>query len=486
MAARPRSGADLRDPAAPEQLVDAVEREFGPIDVLAANAGIGRLTPYEEVDAALFDETIAVNLRAPFLLARRVLPGMREGGFGRILFTSSVAALTGGIIGPHYAASKAGLHGLTHHLAVRVAGDGVTVNAIAPALIEQTGMLPGDPGNLAAAVPWDDSARPQRSRTWCWRCCATAYLTNQVVSIDGGMHPGLIARLPSRQACSPRYSDSSTRSLSSDWYSTCVSCSVVRQGLPSAPHVGPVLGRAGKLDVVGDHDRAGMQPALLEDALEVRQVGLLVVIDEDEVHRSLAESVLVPSRSIVAPPSPSVPTTTVSRSPMPAWSQMRRAIAALPALNSIEQSRAPAGMTPGHAQRAVAAVGAELEQQLRLRRGGPRASRISPFSSPTFIIKLWLQQNSSITRMASSRSPGRAFASTYSASASSRPSPTCQFSSRLRRFRAHAHDRPAQERKPPAPDLADAPHRSGTLNTRAMPGRPGRLQGKLRSLVLVP
>ena len=52
---------------------------------------------------------LAVNLRAPFLLAQRTLPGMRARGFGRILFVSSVAAFTGGIVGPHYAASKAGL-----------------------------------------------------------------------------------------------------------------------------------------------------------------------------------------------------------------------------------------------------------------------------------------------------------------------------------------------------------------------------------------
>jgi 3-oxoacyl-[acyl-carrier protein] reductase len=183
-------GADLRDPAAPERLVDAVEDELGSVDVLAANAGAGRLASYEEVDAALFDETLALNLRAPFLLARRVLPGMRQRGFGRILFTSSVAALTGGIIGPHYAASKAGLHGLTHHLATRVAGDGVTVNAIAPALIEQTGMLPGDPGNLAESVPVGRLGTPAEVADLAVAMLRNAYLTNQVVSIDGGIHPG--------------------------------------------------------------------------------------------------------------------------------------------------------------------------------------------------------------------------------------------------------------------------------------------------------
>src|SRR5213079_522774 len=112
-------------------------------------------------DAAAFDETLAVNLRAPFLLARRVLPGMRERRFGRILFISSVAAFTGGIVGPHYAASKAGLHGLTHFLAARLAPCGVTVNALAPALIAETGMLPGDPGDLHRLVPVGRLGRPE-------------------------------------------------------------------------------------------------------------------------------------------------------------------------------------------------------------------------------------------------------------------------------------------------------------------------------------
>jgi 3-oxoacyl-[acyl-carrier protein] reductase len=182
--------ADLRDPDAPERLVDAVEHELGPVDVLAANAGLSRPASYEEVDAVAFDETVAVNLRAPFLLARRVLPGMRAQGFGRILFTSSVAALTGGIVGPHYASSKAGLHGLTHFLASRVAADGVTVNAVAPALIEDTGMLPGDPGELAARVPVGRLGRPSEVVDLALAVLRNGYVTNQVISVDGGMHPG--------------------------------------------------------------------------------------------------------------------------------------------------------------------------------------------------------------------------------------------------------------------------------------------------------
>jgi 3-oxoacyl-[acyl-carrier protein] reductase len=182
--------ADLRRPDAPELLLDTVEKTLGPVDLLAANAGLSRQGSYEQVDAAAFDETLAVNLRAPYLLARRVLPGMRARGFGRILFTSSVAALTGGIVGPHYASSKAGLHGLTHHLASRVARDGVTVNAIAPALIENTGMLPGDPGELARRVPVGRLGRPDEVADLAVAVMRNGYVTNQVISIDGGIHPG--------------------------------------------------------------------------------------------------------------------------------------------------------------------------------------------------------------------------------------------------------------------------------------------------------
>jgi 3-oxoacyl-[acyl-carrier protein] reductase len=181
--------ADLREAEASERLIDEVERELGAIDVLAANAGMARVRPIDEIDAAAFDESIAINLRSPFLLARRVLPGMLERSFGRILFTSSVAGFIGGVISVDYAASKAGLHGLTHFVAGRVAGHGVTVNAIAPALIEDTAMLPGDPGELAARVPVGRLGRPSEVADLALAILRNGYITSQVVSIDGGIYP---------------------------------------------------------------------------------------------------------------------------------------------------------------------------------------------------------------------------------------------------------------------------------------------------------
>jgi len=179
--------ADLADPAAPGRLVDEVQAALGPVDVLAANAGFSRRAGYEEVDAALFDETLAVNLRAPFLLAQRTLPHMREQHFGRVLFTSSIAAITGGIVGPHYAASKAGLHGLTHFLAARVAADGVTVNAIAPALVTGTGMLPGEPAELTQLVPVGRLGTPEEVADLAMAMLVNGYLTSKVFALDGGI-----------------------------------------------------------------------------------------------------------------------------------------------------------------------------------------------------------------------------------------------------------------------------------------------------------
>ncbi len=181
-------GADMEDPIAPSSLVDEVERQLGPLDILVANHGLARSSRLDELDAETFDRTLAVNLRAPFLLAQRVLSGMRERGFGRILFISSTAAFRGGVIGADYTASKAGLNGLVHYLAAQVSGDGVTVNALAPGFVE-TAMLPGDASQLAESVPLGRVGRPEEVADLALAVLRNGYMTNKVIGIDGGMHP---------------------------------------------------------------------------------------------------------------------------------------------------------------------------------------------------------------------------------------------------------------------------------------------------------
>lgn len=171
------------------RMVAAVEQGLGAVAILVNNAGIARPLAVDGIAESDWDETIAVNLKSAFLVTQAVLPGMRARQWGRIINVSSVAAQVGGIVGPHYAASKAGLVGLTHSYASLLAQEGITVNAIAPALIEDTGLLPGDPGELAKRVPVGRLGRPEEVADLALAMLANGYLTNQVVLLDGGMHP---------------------------------------------------------------------------------------------------------------------------------------------------------------------------------------------------------------------------------------------------------------------------------------------------------
>jgi 3-oxoacyl-[acyl-carrier protein] reductase len=183
------AAADLSDPDTPAALFDQAERELGRVDVLIANAGHADISGWRNIDLASWNTTLAVNLTAPFLLAQRVLPGMVERKFGRILFISSVAAFSGGVVGAHYAASKAGLHGLMHHLAPRVAADGVTVNCLAPALVGETKMFPADleTGTPPVPIPVGRIGRPDEMADMAMTMLRTGYLTNKVITVDGGL-----------------------------------------------------------------------------------------------------------------------------------------------------------------------------------------------------------------------------------------------------------------------------------------------------------
>jgi 3-oxoacyl-[acyl-carrier protein] reductase len=182
-------GADVARAAEVALMVGRVERELGPVGILVNNAGVARVQHIADVEEGDWDEILATNLKSAFLVTKAVLPGMRRARWGRILNVSSLAAHTGGIVGPHYAASKAGLHGLAHYLAARFARAGVTVNVLAPALIADTGLLPGEPEMLRHQVPVGRLGRPVEVADLAMAILRNPYLTSQVVSLDGGMYP---------------------------------------------------------------------------------------------------------------------------------------------------------------------------------------------------------------------------------------------------------------------------------------------------------
>src|SRR5450631_1039751 len=144
--------ADVSVASEVERLAAEAHQSMGAIDVLVNNAGIARQQPLEQITEHDWDELIDVNLKSCFLVTQAFLPAMRTRNWGRIINISSVAAQVGGVVGPHYAASKAGILGLTHFYAQRLVQEGITVNAIAPALVE-TEMVAANPHARPDRIP---------------------------------------------------------------------------------------------------------------------------------------------------------------------------------------------------------------------------------------------------------------------------------------------------------------------------------------------
>ncbi len=179
--------ADVTDAGAVEEMVRATERELGPIDILVSNAGIARPMPLEALRLATWDTTMAVNLRGPFIVASAVIPGMRSRRFGRLVCVSSTAGRVGAIVGPHYAASKAGLEGLAHAYASMLAREGITSNAVAPALIA-TEMLAGNLGASAERVPVGRLGSVDEVADVIVAIARNPYVTGQTIQVNGGIY----------------------------------------------------------------------------------------------------------------------------------------------------------------------------------------------------------------------------------------------------------------------------------------------------------
>ncbi len=177
--------ADVSQAASVASMVDRVTAELGAVDILVNNAGIAIVRGVDDLTESDFDLTITVNLKSAFLCTQAVLPGMRARKWGRIVNVSSGAARGGGAIGVHYNASKAGLEGLTRGYAARLVKEGITVNAVAPSLIE-TDMMRGRP-ELAQRIPLGRFGSPEEVANAALMVLGNDYMTGQTITLNGGM-----------------------------------------------------------------------------------------------------------------------------------------------------------------------------------------------------------------------------------------------------------------------------------------------------------
>jgi NAD(P)-dependent dehydrogenase (short-subunit alcohol dehydrogenase family) len=178
---------DVADPGSCQALVDATMAEFGRVDVLVNNAGVGTAVPATRETPQQFRSVIDINLNGCYWMAQACGRVMQPGS--SIINVSSVLGLTtAGLPQAAYAASKAGLIGLTRTVAVEVARRGVTVNAVAPGFIE-TDMTEGLPPDLLNAVPARRAGSPQDVAD-CVRFLASdqaGYVTGTTLTVDGGL-----------------------------------------------------------------------------------------------------------------------------------------------------------------------------------------------------------------------------------------------------------------------------------------------------------
>jgi len=177
--------ADVSQSDAVSKTIDRVRSELGPIDILVNNAGIAITRGVDDLTEEDFDRTIAVNLKSVFLCTQAVLPDMRARQWGRIVNISSGAARGAGAVGPHYNASKAGIEGLTRGYAARLVKEGITVNAVAPSLIE-TDMMKGQP-QLASRIPLGRFGTADEVASAVMLLVDNAYMTGQTIAMSGGM-----------------------------------------------------------------------------------------------------------------------------------------------------------------------------------------------------------------------------------------------------------------------------------------------------------
>ena len=191
---------DITDAAAVESLFARVESEFGPVDVLVANAGAGVSAPLATTTDEQWQRMLDLNLTAPFRCLRRAVPAMVERGHGRIVVLASVAAKVGEPYICAYTASKHGVLGLVRSAAAELARTGVTVNAVCPGYVDtpmtdatvegivaKTGRTPEQArAALEAKQPIGRLISPDEVAEAVMACVTNGAITGQGINVDGG------------------------------------------------------------------------------------------------------------------------------------------------------------------------------------------------------------------------------------------------------------------------------------------------------------
>jgi 3-oxoacyl-[acyl-carrier protein] reductase len=183
---------DLRDRQAVTKLAEDAEKTLGKTDILVNNAGITHDNLFMRMKDEEWDDVILVNLTSVFVLTRGILRGMMRRRYGRIVNIASISGVLGNPGQPNYAASKAGLVGMTKSLAREVASRGITANAIAPGFIKTPmtdALTEKQVEGIAAAIPAQAFGKPEdvAAGVVFFASSEASYVTGETMHINGGM-----------------------------------------------------------------------------------------------------------------------------------------------------------------------------------------------------------------------------------------------------------------------------------------------------------